>query len=72
MKYWYEKNYCIKKLSNDWWIYSNLIKRLEDDQLIDDTIIVLFTDHYAYGYSNVYEVKNISDVNFVQNVPFII
>ena len=50
----------------------NLIKRLEDDQLIDDTIIVLFTDHYAYGYSNVYEVKNISDVNLVQNVPFII
>ena len=65
--------FCIKKLSKmtDEFI-QNLIKRLEDDQLIDDTIIVLFTDHYAYGYSNVYEVKNISDVNLVQNVPFII
>lgn len=68
-----EELFCIKKLSKmtDEFI-QNLIKRLEDDQLIDDTIIVLFTDHYAYGYSNVYEVKNISDVNLVQNVPFII
>ena len=49
-----------------------LIKRLEEDKLLDNTVLVIFTDHYAYGYSKVHEVKNIDDNNMIQNVPFII
>ena len=64
---------CIKELSKitDEFLQT-LIKRLEEDKLIDNTVLVIFTDHYAYGYSKVHEVKNIYDTNLIQNVPFII
>jgi len=64
---------CIKELSKitDEFI-EGLIQRLEEDKLIDDTILVLFSDHYVYGYSKVREVKKIYDANLSNNVPFII
>lgn len=52
-----------------------LLERLEKDQKLDDTVLVLFTDHYSYGYEDqdyVKEQKKIKDTNLLQNVPFII
>lgn len=68
----YELN-CIKELSNitDEFI-KNLVLKLEEDNLLDDTVIVLFTDHFAYGYSKITSIKGTTDGNLIQNVPFII
>jgi len=52
-----------------------LLNRLEKDKKLDDTVIVLFTDHYTYGYDNqdyVKKQKKTTDTNLLQNVPFII
>ncbi|NLM62782.1 MAG: LTA synthase family protein, partial [Mollicutes bacterium] len=64
---------CVSELSKmtDEFV-QKLIERLTEDELINDTVLVIFTDHYAFGYSKVYDVKNIKDSNLIQNVPFII
>lgn len=52
-----------------------LLERLEEDKKLDDTVLVLFTDHYSYGYEDqeyVKEQKKIKDTNLLQNVPFVI
>lgn len=52
-----------------------LLERLEVDKKLDDTVLVLFTDHYSYGYEDqayVKEQKQTKDTNLLQNVPFII
>jgi lipoteichoic acid synthase len=68
----YELN-CIKELSNitDGFI-KRLVLKLKEDNLLDDTVIVFFTDHFAYSYSKVTSIKNTTDGNLIQNVPFII
>ena len=38
-----------------------LIERLEEDNLLENTVLVLATDHYAYGYGDqslIEEYKN--------------
>lgn len=52
-----------------------LLERLDKDNKLDDTAIVIFSDHNMYGYSkykNNNLKKNSDDSNLVQNVPFII
>ncbi len=64
---------CIIKLSKmtDNFL-KGLITRLEEDNLLEKTVLVLFTDHYAYGYPHVKSLKQTSDVNLLQKVPLII
>lgn len=64
---------CIKELANETDKFlSSLINRLDNDGYLNNTVIVLFTDHYVYGYSKVNEVKNEDNVNLIQNTPFVI
>lgn len=52
-----------------------LINRLENDGLLDDTAIIMYTDHYAYGTISKeieYSLKGTNDPNLLSNVPFFI
>lgn len=53
-----------------------LINKLKSSNKLDDTVIVLVSDHYVYGYSDPEYValkKNtLNDRNQLQNTPFII
>ena len=54
---------------------SSDLERLEQEDHLDDTILVLFSDHYAYAYpdpSYIATVKNESNGNLLQHVPFVI
>lgn len=68
-----EETTCIKTLAN---VTDNFIKilleRLEQDNLLDNTVIVLFTDHYTYGYSNTSKWTNITDPKLSQHTSFTI
>ena len=67
---------CIYNLAKDTDEFLRiLIEKLEDKDILDDTVLVLFTDHYMYGYSDsdyILEEKNVDNMNLIQNVPFII
>lgn len=54
-----------------------LLDRLKEDELLDDTVIVLFTDHYAYTYDftkeELAQTYNKVDKKYnIKNLPFII
>lgn len=52
-----------------------LIEKLKDRGILDDTVLVLFSDHYMYGYSDTSAIlknKDVDNLNLIQNVPFII
>jgi len=55
---------------------SILIDRLKVDNLLDNTVIVLVSDHYSYGYSDsnyVASKKGVeNDRKLLQNTPFVI
>lgn len=38
-------------------MFRQLLTRLEEDQLLEDTVIVGFADHYAYGFSDYAHMK---------------
>ena len=66
---------CIKKLSHITDEFLNkLLYRLEQDGRIDDTVVILFSDHYAYGYDIDYlkKVKGTNEKNLLEKTPFII
>lgn len=68
-----EEMSCIRFLANDTDEFLRiLIERLEEDGLLDDIVLVMFADHYAYGYSEEATIKGESDSNLIQNTPFII
>jgi len=52
-----------------------LIERLDNDGLLEDTVLVLVTDHYAYSFEDLYYMKKYKGTDntyLLQNVPFII
>lgn len=52
-----------------------LVEKLERDGLLENTVLVLFTDHYTYGYSSEKIVRGLSVLDgeeFVQETPFFI
>lgn len=52
-----------------------LLKRLKEDGLLDNTVIVAFTDHYAYGISDkqkILDLRNTSDDEIMEHTPFFI
>ena len=48
----FEENACrlLARDTDDF--FRQLLERLNADGLLDDTVIVVYTDHYAYGYSD--------------------
>ena len=68
-----EETTCAKTLANETDTFIKLlIERLEQDNLLDNTVLVLYTDHYLYGYSDTTKWTNIKDPKLSQNTPFII
>lgn len=73
-----DENSCIKYLSkrtDD--MLASMLERLEEDGLLDDTVIILYSDHAAYSYnyteeelSNTYQ--NIDGDYSIKNLPFVI
>ncbi len=52
-----------------------LLERLEEDGILEDTVLVLFADHYTYAYPDiekVYQEKGTEDANLLQKVPLVI
>ena len=68
---------CLKFMSNKTDIMlEKLLERLKEDNLLDDTVIVLYSDHYPYAYSFTEEqlnsLKAIDENKSIRNLPFII
>ncbi len=47
-----EKNGCLILAADTDDFFKQLLTRLDEDELLDDTVIVVYTDHYAYGFSD--------------------
>lgn len=67
---------CIRNLAKDTDEFlKELLMRLDQEHRLEDTVLILFTDHYTYAYPNiqfVYEQKASDNTNLLQNVPFLI
>lgn len=53
----------------------NLLEKLNEDGHINDTVLIFYTDHYAYGTideETEFELKGTNDPNLLSNVPFFI
>ncbi len=56
-------------------LFELLIEELHKDNKLDDTVIVAFSDHYPYGFTDrktLMELKGASDHNFIHHTPFFI
>ena len=68
-----EETTCAKTLANETDNFLKLlIEKLEQDNLLEDTILVLYTDHYTYGYSDTSKWTNIKDTKLSQHTTFTI
>lgn len=47
-----EKNNCMILARDTDDFFKQLLQRLDSDGLLEDTVIVAYTDHYAYGFSD--------------------
>jgi len=66
--------YLSKKTDN---MIDSMLRRLKEDNLLDDTIIILYSDHAAYSYNYTEEELNntyeqINGNYDIKNLPFII
>lgn len=71
-----ENTVCLKsQLAETDKMMDLLLKELEGRKLLDDTVIVVFTDHYAYGYPNqqaLMKGRGISSPQLLHRTPFFI
>lgn len=68
-----EETTCLKTLANETDNFIKLlIERLQQDSLLENTIIVLYSDHYVYGYSDASKWTNITDTKLSQHTSFVI
>ena len=67
---------CIRNLAHETdEMLRILIERLKKDNLLDNTALVLATDHYAYGYGDQASIKKYKNTNndyLLQKVPLVI
>ena len=52
-----------------------LIERLKEDDLLENTVIIGFTDHYSYGISDkdkIMQLRGTGDSKLLENTPFFI
>ena len=68
---------CLEYLYNktDYFLKS-LLERLEEDDLLEDTVIVLYTDHQAYTFNYTEEdfklYRQVDEDYNIKNIPFVI
>lgn len=58
------------RLTDD--MFANLLQRLEEDGLLEDTVIVGFADHYAYGITDaelLQQLSNEAGNSILENTP---
>ena len=64
---------CIYNLAYDTdQMFYLLINELKERNILDDTVLIIASDHYMYGYSKISETRNIYDSNLLQQTPLII
>ena len=64
---------CIYNLAHDTdEMIRLLIEELEKKQILDNTVLVLVSDHYMYGYSKIEKIKNTNNPYLLQNTPLVI
>lgn len=64
---------CINNLARDTdEMFRLLIELLDKEQILDDTVLVIASDHYMYGYSKVGAQKNTYNSYLLQHTPLII
>lgn len=76
-KHYEEEEYIYRTLAKDTDLFLKiLIDKLTEKNILDDTVIVLASDHYVYGYSDSEYValkkQVINDRRLLQNTPFVI
>jgi phosphoglycerol transferase MdoB-like AlkP superfamily enzyme len=64
-----EKNNCLILAADTDDFFAQLLSRLEDDGLLDDTVILAYTDHYAYGFSDQELLKKYKKNEILYRVP---
>ena len=64
---------CINNLAHDTdEMIRLLIEKLEQENKLEDTVLVIVADHYMYGYSKINETKKTSNTYLLQHTPLII
>lgn len=64
---------CIKNMAYDTdQMIELLIEKLETENKLKDTVLVIASDHYMYGYSQINEAKKTSNPYLLQHTPLII
>ena len=73
-KYIYEETCVKKQVKETDYMVELLLKNLDDKDLLDDTVIVAFTDHYLYTLNNIHILDKYKDVktNLINHTPFFI
>lgn len=70
------ENICLYELAYQSDLFlKELIEKLDQDDLLEDTILVIFADHNTYGYSDkefLSKVKGTNDLNLQQKTTLII
>ncbi len=64
-----EKNNCLILAADTDDFFRQLLTKLEADKLLDDTVIIVYTDHYAYGFSDQEKLKSYKNGKKLYQVP---
>ena len=64
-----ETNNCLILAADTDDFFKQLLDRLEADGLLDDTVILAYTDHYAYGFSDEEKLKKLKKNEIIYRVP---
>ena len=71
----YTEEECVRRQSKETdYMMELLLQKLEENNLLDDTIIVVFTDHYLYTLSDqtILDKYKETDNNLINHTPFFI
>lgn len=64
-----EKNNCLILAADTDDFFRQLLDRLESDGILEDTVIIAYTDHYAYGFSDLEKLKSFKKDEILYRVP---
>ncbi len=64
-----EKNNCMILAADTDDFFRQLLTRLDSDGLLEDTVIVVYTDHYAYGFSDQKKLEEYKNGEIIHRVP---
>ncbi len=64
-----EKNNCQILAADTDDFFRLLLDRLENNGLLDDTVIIAYTDHYAYGFSDQQKLASFKEGEIIYRVP---